>query len=68
VKGQCKQTVYDVKIDDPRAIPAEWLLPPDEHLLDPDWYPRIKKAASGQGTALKIPGITITPRQKLTQR
>jgi hypothetical protein len=68
VKGQGKQTVYDVKIDDPRAIPAEWLLPPDEHLLDPDWYPRIKKAASGQGTALKIPGITITPRQKLTQR
>jgi hypothetical protein len=59
-----KKTPYKFRVLKPELIPQEMLLPPDQHLLDPDWYPRIAAVVRAQGRMTKINGIEVYPDRK----
>jgi hypothetical protein len=59
-----KKTNYKFRITNVKLIPQEMLLPPDQHLNDPDWYPRIASTVKAQGQMTKIPGIEVYPEKK----
>jgi hypothetical protein len=63
-----RTTRYIVKITNPKLIPAQWLLPMEQNLYDPESYPRIRAAVRAQGKQISIPGIEVIPDPKLTQR
>ena len=67
-KGQGRSTHYTIQIDYPDQIPAKDLLPPDDKLYDPEAYVRLRARARAEGMSLKVPGITVIPEAKLTQR
>lgn len=68
VKGVGRRPVFDIKITNPSEIPAQWLLPPDGKLYDPEAYPRLRAAARGQGNQLVVPGVEVVSESKLSQR
>ena len=67
-KGQGRATHYTIQINCPDLIPAKELLPPDDKLYDPEAYVRLRARARAEGMSLKVPGITVIPESKLTQR
>ena len=68
ISGQGRTTHYTLRIDNPHEIPAAWLLPQNDKMYDPDSYPRLRAEARLQGMQLKVPGVTVIPEPKLTQR
>jgi hypothetical protein len=68
VSGMGQTTRYALRIINPNMIPANWLLPPEAKLYDPEAYPRLRAAARSQGTSLKVDGVEVIPESKLTQR
>jgi hypothetical protein len=59
-----KKTVYKFRIANVKLIPQEMLLPPDQHLNDPEWYPRIAATVKAQGQMTSIPGVAVYPEKK----
>jgi hypothetical protein len=68
VKGLGRSKTYTIRIDNPNAIPAEFLLPPPNKLYDPASYPRLRAEARSKGLMMKVPGVTVVEEAKLTQR
>lgn len=58
------KTPYKFRVTKPELIPQGMLLPPDQHLHDPSWYPRIAGVVRAQGRMTKIPGIEVYPERK----
>lgn len=59
-----KKTTYKFRVVNPGLIPAEMLLPPDQHLTNSEWYPRIAGVVRAQGRMTKIPGVEVYPEKK----
>jgi hypothetical protein len=59
-----KKTTYKFRIVNVKLIPQQMLLPPDQHLNDPDWYPRIAATVKAQGQMARISGIEVYPEKK----
>jgi hypothetical protein len=68
VKGLGRSKTYTIRIDNPNAIPAEFLLPPPNKLYDPSAYPRLRAEAKLKGMMMNVPGVTVIEDSKLTQR
>jgi hypothetical protein len=68
IKGQRRKKDYIITITDPMKIPAEFLLPPPAKLYDPDAYPRLKAEARTKGLLMKVPGVKVEEKSKLSQR
>ena len=68
IKGQGKTKKYKIIIDDPTLIPAEFLLPPENKLYDPDAYPRLRNEARNKGLRMNVPGVRVEEVAALTQR